>query len=443
MRKKINVLIIDNEPNFSDTLKEALSTFGYRIFQAFSVTKALAIIKEQDIDICFLDIHIADAKGFSVLDRIREHSPKTEIIAMTAYKDKDFKKTVVKTKDHFLPKPFRIEDLSSLLMKMEKTINVTEVYEKMKPVLIEESKITTHSKKVKKTIEIADKYASSDLPVLIIGKTGTGKDTFAKHIHSKSPRKDEIFIMQNCASLPETLIESELFGYEKGAFTGAMNRKYGLFEVANKGTIFLNEIAELPLKSQAKILHIIENKTFRRLGGVSDIKVDTRIIAATNKNLSSLIAEGKFREDLYYRLETLKIEVPDLKERIEDIPLLMESLLKKRNINPEDFHVDSSVKHLFMNYNWPGNIRELENILERAIILTDGKGIYVDNLPINIIRFEEGKIKKSFSLDDIEIEHIKSTLIKVNGNKAKAARILGIDRKTLYRKLDKISVGGK
>lgn len=443
MSRKINVLIIDDEPSFSETLKEALSTFGYQIYQAFTGSKAMSILKETDVDICFLDIHLPDMNGFSLVDKVKENSPKSEIIIMTAFGEIDYSKTAIKTGSYFLPKPFRIEDLSNLLMKMEKTINIADVYEKIKPIVNEDSHITTKSKKIKKIIEIANKYAASDLPVLIIGNTGTGKDTFAKHIHSKSNRKDEIFIMQNCASLPETLIESELFGYEKGAFTGAMNRKYGLFEVANKGTIFLNEIAELPLKSQAKILHIIEDKKFRRLGGVTDITVDTRIIAATNKNLHQMISEGKLREDLYYRLETLKIELPDLRERIEDIPLLIESLLKKRNVNSEEFHIDPSVLHLFDRYNWPGNIRELENILERAIILSDGKGIYIDNLPINIIRFEEGKIKKSFSLDDVELDHIKKTLAKVNGNKAKAARILGIDRKTLYRKLEKYDIDEK
>jgi two-component system response regulator AtoC len=433
-------LIIDDEPTFSETLKEALTAFSYSIYQAYTGDRAIEILKETNIDICFLDIHLPDINGFTLIDKIKEWSPQSEIIIMTAYGEVDYSKTALKTGAYFLPKPFKIGDLSNVLMKMEKTINITDVYEKLKPAIKEDSLITTNSKKMKKILDVADKYASSELPILIIGATGTGKDTLAKYIHSKSSRKDEIFIMQNCASLPETLIESELFGYEKGAFTGAMNRKFGLFEVANKGTIFLNEIAELPLKSQAKILHIIENKSFRRLGGVTDISVDTRIIAATNKNLHEMILEGKLREDLYYRLETLKIELPDLKERIDDIPLLIKAILKKRNVNSAEFHIDPSVMQLFLQYNWPGNIRELENILERAIILSDGKGIYIDNLPINIIRFEEGKIKKSFSLDDVEIEHIKKTLQKVRGNKAKAARILGIDRKTLYRKMDKYSI---
>jgi len=440
MSRKINVLIVDDESTFSETLKEALSTFGYQILQAYTGAKAIEILREHNIDICFLDIHLPDYNGFSIVDKVKEFSPDSEIIIMTAYGEIDYPKNAIKSGSYFLPKPFKIDDLSNVLMKMEKKINISDIYEKTKPIIKEESKITTHSKRVKRLVEIADKYASSDLPILLIGNTGTGKDTFAKHIHSKSQRKDEIFIMQNCASLPETLLESELFGYEKGAFTGAMSRKYGLFEVANKGTIFLNEIAELPMKSQAKILHIIEDKKFRRLGGVADISVDTRIIAATNKNLHQMISEGKLREDLYYRLETLKIELPDLKERIEDIPLLIDSLLKKRNISPSSFHIDPSVMHMFKQYNWPGNIRELENILERAIILTDGKGIYVDNLPANIIRFEEGKISKSYSLDDVEIEHIRQTLAKVKGNKAKAARILGIDRKTLYRKLEKFNI---
>ena len=440
MSRNINVLIIDDEPNFSETLKETLSIFNYKIYQAYTGARAVEILKDTNIDICFLDIHLPDINGFNLIDKIKEWSPQCEIIIMTAYGELDYSKFALKTGSYFLPKPFKIEDLSNILMKMEKGINIVDVYDKLKDSIKEDTTIITRSKKVKKMLEIADKYALSELSVLLIGNTGTGKDTLAKHIHLKSKRRNEIFIMQNCASLPETLIESELFGYEKGAFTGAMNRKFGLFEVANKGTIFLNEIADLPLESQAKILHIIENKSFRHLGGVSDISVDTRIIAATNKNLHNMISEGKIREDLYYRLETLKIELPDLKDRIEDISLLIDALLKKRNINSDDFHIDASVMNLFEQYNWPGNIRELENILERAIILNKGKGIYFDNLPINIINFEEGKIKKSFSLDDIEIEHIKKILSKVKGNKAKAARILGIDRKTLYRKLEKYNI---
>jgi len=322
--------------------------------------------------------------------------------------------------------------LKTVLSKINKNINYSELYEKLKD---EEEiiEIKTKNKKMKEILKKAEKYAKSDLPILVLGSTGTGKDTLAKYIHQRSERKNEIFIMQNCASLPETLIESELFGYEKGAFTGAYSRKFGLFEIANKGTIFLNEIVELPLSSQAKILHIIENKSFRRIGGLQDIIVDTRIIAATNRKMEDLLKSGKIREDLFYRLETLHLELLDLKERVEDIPLIIESLLKKRNIDPKEFRIDKKVLTLFQNYNWPGNIRELENVIERSIILTEGKGISIDTLPYSILKLEN-HVKRE-SLKDLEKDEIIKILESVGGNKSKAAKILGIDRKTLYRKI--------
>ncbi|MEO0233516.1 MAG: sigma-54 dependent transcriptional regulator [candidate division WOR-3 bacterium] len=434
MGRKINLLIIDDEPLFSATLKDALSThYNFNIIQAFSGFKAIEIFEQMNIDICFLDVHLPDINGFDLIKKIKNFSPDCEIIIMTAYGELEQTKLALKEGAYFLPKPFKIEDIKIILSKINKKIEQSD-YEKIKEEE-EQIEIKTNNKKMKEIVKKAEKYAKSDLPVLLLGSTGTGKDTMAKYIHQKSDRKNEIFIMQNCASLPETLIESELFGYEKGAFTGAYTRKYGLFEIANNGTIFLNEIGELPLSSQAKILHIIENKSFRRIGGVNDIFVDTRIIAATNKKIDDLLKSGKIREDLFFRLETLHIELPDLKDRLEDIPLIIESLLKKRNIDPKDFQIDKEIYTLFQNYSWPGNIRELENIIDRSIILTEGKGIFPDTLPYSILKLKNG-IKKE-SLKDLEKDEILKTLNSVGGNKTKAAKILGIDRKTLYRKLKK------
>ncbi|MEO0237133.1 MAG: sigma-54 dependent transcriptional regulator [candidate division WOR-3 bacterium] len=434
MGRKLNLLIIDDEPLFSATLKDALSThYNFNIIQAFSGFKAIEIFEQMNIDICFLDVHLPDINGFDLIKKIKNFSPDCEIIIMTAYGELEQTKLALKEGAYFLPKPFKIEDIKTILSKINKKIEQSD-YEKIKEEE-EQIEIKTNNKKMKEIVKKAEKYAKSDLPVLLLGSTGTGKDTMAKYIHQKSDRKNEIFIMQNCASLPETLIESELFGYEKGAFTGAYTRKYGLFEIANNGTIFLNEIGELPLSSQAKILHIIENKSFRRIGGVNDIFVDTRIIAATNKKIDDLLKSGKIREDLFFRLETLHIELPDLKDRLEDIPLIIESLLKKRNIDPKDFQIDKEIYTLFQNYSWPGNIRELENIIDRSIILTEGKGIFPDTLPYSILKLKND-IKKE-SLKDLEKDEILKTLNSVGGNKTKAAKILGIDRKTLYRKLKK------
>ncbi|MEJ5307127.1 MAG: sigma-54 dependent transcriptional regulator [candidate division WOR-3 bacterium] len=432
MGRRINLLIIDDEPLFSATLKDAISAnYNFNIIQAFSGFKAIEIFEQTNIDICFLDVHLPDINGFDLIKKIKSFSPDCEIIIMTAYGELEQTKLALKEGAYFLPKPFKIEDIKTILSKINKNIEQSD-YEKIKEEE-EQIEIKTNSKKMKEILRKAEKYAKSDLPVLLLGSTGTGKDTMAKYIHQKSDRKNEIFIMQNCASLPETLIESELFGYEKGAFTGAYTRKYGLFEIANRGTIFLNEIGELPLSSQAKILHIIENKSFRRIGGVNDIFVDTRIIAATNKKIEDLLKSGKIREDLFFRLETLHIELPDLKDRLEDIPLIIESLLKKRKIDPKEFQIDEEIYTLFQNYSWPGNIRELENVIDRSIILTEGKGIFTDTLPYSILKIKNS-IKKE-SLKDLEKEEILKTLNSVGGNKTKAAKILGIDRKTLYRKL--------
>jgi len=433
MGRKLNLLIVDDEPLFLTSLKDALlANYSFNIYTALSGVKALEILEQTNIDICFLDVHLPDIYGFDLIDKIKSFSPDCEIIIMTAYGEIQQTKIALKEGAYFLPKPFKIEDLKNVLSKINKNITYSDLYDKLKD---DEDNILikTKNKRMKEILKKAEKYAKSDLPVLLLGSTGTGKDTLAKYIHQRSERRNEIFIMQNCASLPETLIESELFGYEKGAFTGAYSRKFGLFEIANNGTIFLNEIAELPLSSQAKILHIIENKSFRRIGSLQDIIVDTRIIAATNKKMEDLLKSGKIREDLFYRLETLHLELLDLKERIEDIPLIIESLLKKRNIDPKEFKIDKEVLTLFQNYNWPGNIRELENIIERSIILTEGKGITIDTLPYSILKLEN-HVKRE-SLKDLEKEEIIKILESVGGNKSKAAKILGIDRKTLYRKI--------
>lgn len=430
----MNVLIIDDEIPFSDTLADALTIFNFTIFKAFTGMKSIEILKQTEIDICFLDVHLPDINGFNLIKSIKEFSPQCEIIIMTAYGELEQTKLALKEGSYFLTKPFKIEDIKNILNKIKKNIENTDLFERFSK-QDEYIEYKTKNSKMKEILERAEKFAKSDLPVLILGSTGTGKDTLAKYIHQHSSRSGEVFIMQNCASLPENLIESELFGYERGSFTGAFNRKYGLFEIANKGTLFLNEIGELPLSSQAKILHIIENKSFRRIGGLVDIYVDTRIIAATNKKIDELLKYGKIREDLFYRLETLHIELLDLKDRIDDLPLLIESILLKRGINPKDFQIGEDIFDLLKNYSWPGNIRELENLIERSILLSEGKGIFYDTLPYSILK--EKNQTKDFKLKNLEKEHILKTLESVNWNRTKASAILGIDRKTLYRKLKK------
>ncbi|MFQ5905469.1 MAG: sigma-54 interaction domain-containing protein [bacterium] len=298
------------------------------------------------------------------------------------------------------------------------------------------SGLISKNPKMKNVFDLIDKVASASSTILIIGETGSGKELVARSIHAKSTRKDQPFIAINCAALSETLLESELFGHERGAFTGAFSRKHGLFEVADGGTIFLDEIVEMSPMVQTKLLRVLETKSFRRVGGTEPVKVDVRLLVASQQDLREAVLKGTFRNDLYYRLCTITINIPPLRERKGDIPYLVEHFLDRLASAHEKprSSISEEVLNIFSGYDWPGNVRELENVIERAFVLSSDGVITVDDLPAKFRAMERVRTVEGLpSLDEIKKRHVLTVLKTVEGNKTKAARILGVDRKTLYR----------
>ena len=439
MNESINILIVDDQAVFSDTLKESLSTLGYKVYQAFTGETALDILHDQKMNVVFLDVFLPDINGFDLINKIRKEWDKCEIIIMTAYSQSDFIKRSIRHGSYFLPKPFKIEDLSNILMKIEKSVHPVKKLNINHEKEISSTYLKSKSKSIDNALKLALKYSHSDLPILIKGEKGTGREKIANYIHTLSKRKNNNFTIFNCCSLPANLIPLHLFGYEKSAFKGALRRKYGIIEIVDNGTLFLNDYQFLPLNIQTKLLKFIETGSFRRLGGIDDIKSNIRIIASTalqDQNSEKI----QLSKELFSKFNTLNIEMPPLRKRKTDINLLINDFLIINNIEPNDFEVDSSVSEILNNYNWPGNIFELEDLIKQAILLTNGKGMYIENIPINIATFDGGTVKKNYSLDDIDKQHIHNVLLKAKGNKAKAARILGVDRKTLYRKIEKLGI---
>ncbi len=439
MNVNLNILIVDDQAVFSDTLKESLSTLGYKVYQAFTGETALDILHDQKMNVVFLDVFLPDINGFDLINKIRKEWIKCEIIIMTAYSQSDFIKRSIRQGSYFLPKPFKIEDLSNILTKIERNVHPVKKVNINQEKEINSTYLKSKSKLIDNSLKLALKYANSDLPVLIKGEKGTGREKIANYIHMTSKRKNNNFTIFNCDSLPAHLVQLHLFGYEKNAFKGALRRKYGLIEVIDNGTLFLEDYDALPINIQTKLLKFIETGSFRRLGGIDNINSNVRIITSTTLQDHN-DDKNKLNKELFSKLNTLSIEMPPLRKRKSDISLLINDFLIINNINPDDFTIDSSVNKILNNYDWPKNIFELEALTKQAILLTNGNGMYIENIPINIATFDGGTVKKNYSLDDIDKQHIQNVLLKAKGNKAKAARILGVDRKTLYRKIEKLGI---
>jgi len=447
-----SVLIIDDEVLTLNNLKRALEKEGYEIFLADSGELGLKIFQEHYPNLVLVDLMLPGIDGIEVLKKIKEVDVNTIVIMITAYEiiEKAVQAMKLGAYDYLL-KPFRIQDLKlgikralelqRLRLKVSETIET----EKGKYYF---SKIVATSKKMAEVLNIARRIAMLDkTTVLIRGKSGVGKELLARAIHYNSPRADKSFIEINCAAIPENLLESELFGYEPGAFTDARRRKYGILEKADKGTVFLDEIADMPISLQAKILKVLEEQTFVRLGGVTSIKVDVRIIAATNRDLKREIEQRNFREDLYYRLNVVPIYIPPLRERREDIIPLTLNFIKEFN---QELHrsykgISESAAEIFLNYDWSGNVRELRNVVERIMALYPVDQIKLEHLPNELKQSPlQGKIlpadetirdKKFLTLEELEKEYIKEVLKFTGGNKTKAAKVLGIHLTSLLRKL--------
>jgi len=444
-------LIVEDDENLRKQLCWALKE-EYEVIEAEDAIYAREIIKKEPfIKGVLLDLHLppepdTPEEGLSFLSYLKGSYPDVGIIVITGSRTKKAPTEAVEFGvEDFFSKPFEIDELK---LALKRTLHMLELKRKVKEMQkqLEErytfANIVGKSKKMQKLFQFISKVAPTNSTILIRGESGTGKELVARAIHYCSPRKETFFVPVNCAALPESLLEAELFGYEKGAFTDAGYRKEGMFEVANKGTIFLDEISDMSLRMQAKILRVIQERTFTRLGSTKPIQVDVRILAATNKNLEEMINEGTFREDLYYRLNVVFIEVPPLRERKEDIPLLAQHFLKKyTSIHGKRIKgISHEVMDELCDYNWPGNVRELENIIERAVILSDKEVIFSEDLPL---RFRSATPQRKLSLssiEEMEKKLILDALKATGGNQSKAAKILGIHRNTLRRKLEKYDI---
>lgn len=450
MTEKANILVIDDDEAVRDSCSQVFKKDGNTVKTAKDGTEGLKLFKKEFFHFVLLDLKLPGLDGMVVLSRIKEENPETPVIIITGYASIESAVEAIKRgASDYLPKPFTPEQLRVIVKKAldNRKILLENIYlrEELKK-KSEFDMVVGKSKAMEKVLDVVKLISSSDSTVLITGESGTGKELLAREIHNHCPRKKAPFVVVDCGALVETLFESELFGHVKGSFTGAHETKHGRFEVANGGTIFLDEISGIGLNIQAKLLRVIQEREVTRVGSTKPLKVDVRILAATNENLEDLVRKEKFREDLFYRLSVVPIHLPPLRERKEDIPLLVDHFLKKynRRARKKINSISPKVEKALMEYDWPGNIRELENTIERAVVLSKGNEIELEDLMYHGISTATSLLPpirgKYHTLDNIEKEYIKTVLLTQQGNKSKTAKILGIDRKTLWAKIKKYKI---
>ncbi len=447
MREKARILVVDDEESHRVMLRAVLQDTGYEVAEAADGPEAVRAVEQEPFDLILLDVRMATMDGIEALNEIRKISPFLPVLMMTAYASV---KTAVEALKagafDYLTKPLDIDELKILVEKALEHYHLREENLALKERLgsrFDFSRIIGKSPKMKVLFDLVAQVAPTDATVLILGESGTGKELVANAIHHHSPRSSQPFIKVACAALPETLLESELFGHERGAFTGAIARREGRFQSAHRGTIFLDEVGEMSPATQAKLLRVLQEKEFEPLGSPRTIKVDVRVLAATNKDLEKEVKEGRFREDLYYRLNVVPVLLPPLRERKEDIPeLAIHFLALYREKNQKDIkEISGKALDLLVRYDWPGNIRELENCLERAVIMARGEVIAPADLPSPIQALSSDKqewgayFPSGISLQEMEKALILKTLEDTGGNRSRAAEILGINRRTLQIKL--------
>ncbi len=446
---QFTLLIVDDEKNIRDGLAEAFQMEGYKALTAGDGQTAMKMLEENYVDLVITDLKMPHISGMELLHYVKQNWPNVPVIIITAHGDiADAVKAMQQGALEFITKPLNLEHLLKLTKNALEMRQLSIKNEELREEVEAQQRISSiigKSPAMRKVFDMIRKVAPTKASVLITGESGAGKELVADAIHNLSPRRDKPFIKVHCAALAESLLESELFGHEKGAFTGAQTRQRGRFELADTGSLFLDEIGEINQNVQIKILRVLQEKKFERVGGETTIEVDVRLIAATNRDLKAEIAAGRFREDLYYRLNVVNIHVPALRERREDIPLLAATFLhefSQENGKPiEGF--DQRAKQALYAYDWPGNVRELRNCIESAVVMASGKLITLDDLPPGPRSAQEKKeihIPAFCSLEEAEKIIITETLAALGGNKTKTAEVLRIGRKTLYQKIEQYGI---
>ncbi len=449
---KGNILVIEDEKSMREVLRILLEEEGYELSTAVDGAEGIECIRNNIFDLVITDIKMPGADGFEVLRTVKDVAPDTVVIMVTAFGTTESAIEAMKNGAYdYIHKPFKIDEIRLIVRKALEKKKLREelslLREKFQSSFRLEN-IIGKSEKMQELFTLIPRVAQSNSTVLITGESGTGKELVASALHNLSPRKNKNFVTINCATFPEGLLESEMFGHMKGSFTGAVFSKAGLFEVADGGSFFLDEIGEMPLSLQSKLLRVLENGTFRRVGGTSDIKVDVRVISATNKNVLDAVEAGSFREDLYYRLNVVPINIPPLRERKDDIPLLLEHFLSRYSKSPK--RLSSEALNVLMSCPWKGNVRELENIVERVVLLCDKEVIAPEDLPEEISHTRDefkclpevgdGVFDLEDTMEKIEKGYLLKALEKANGTKTDAARLLNLSFRSFRHRLSKYGI---
>lgn len=448
IKGKHKILIVEDDTGLRETLAQFLNRLGYQVTIAHDGQDALARIDEDVPDIVLSDIQMPGIDGLALLQEIKTRYPETLVILMTAFTSIDSAiKAVRQGAEDYLSKPLQLNDLR---MRLERALERRATHSRLSHLETQVrdryrfDQIIGRSPTMLRVFQIIERVAPTNTTVLISGRTGTGKELVARAIHFNSTRASKPLVDINCGALPEQLVESELFGHQKGAFTGATETKKGLFETAHGGTLFLDEVQALRSDLQAKLLRALQERAIRRVGGRENIEIDVRVIAATNQNIADAVRRGEFREDLYYRLNVVQIFLPDLRERREDIPLLTDHFLNRyAEANyQEPRRFSNEAMRLLLSYDWPGNVRELQNAVEHALAIGTDLILTIADLPGHLSGLpgttgSTNLVEEALTLEEVERRHVLNVLEKSGGNHARAAEILGIDRRTLYRKLDK------
>jgi DNA-binding NtrC family response regulator len=442
--KGVDLLVVDDDPDFRGTVARRFLRRGYRVHEASDGVEALEMVDRRDVDVAILDMIMPGMSGLELLKRLKGVAPECEAIMLTGQGTVESAVEAMKLGAYdYLSKPFPLAEIELLIQKAYERRQLTKENRQLRAVLGRSqpnAEMVGQSPAMQDLFRVIQRAGPTDKAILIQGESGTGKELVARALHRASPRAERPLVAINCAALPETLLESELFGHEKGSFTGAVNAKQGLFELADGGTLLIDEIGEMPGSLQAKLLRVLEDGSLRRVGSLKERRVDVRLLAATNRNIREEVQGGRFREDLYYRINVMALDLPPLRERTGDVPLLVEHFLGA------GWRIEADALEVLRRYPWPGNVRQLINALERAKIMADGRVIRLQDLPSEIAdacRCADEPRPAGVVTDDlatIQRAHVVDVLRRERGNKARAARALGVNRRSLYRLLDKYDI---